>query len=265
MVTGSGIFLEEGSRKGTVDRREKTNTKRIGKGDSGCSGSAVYRKMVYEKEIVKTIQKLSGKYSLHTVFMDWVARMAISIQNSCTLLFKKTYQDRERKYLDIIGKYDPSEQQHFAEMFAMLISRMEEGEMDDVLGTIYMQSGCGNKNRGQFFTPFHLSLACAQLVIDGVEEAHPLHLHEPCVGSGGMIIAAAKALKEKGVNYQKCMKVVAQDLDCNCVHMSYVQLSLYGIDGIVVQGDTLVEPFTDIKTYPPGRVWITPKKAGMFP
>lgn len=210
------------------------------------------------------LQKFSGKYSLYTVFMDWVACMAISIQNACTLLFKKTYQDRERQYLDIIGKYDHDEQQCFSEMFAMLISRMQEGEMDDVLGAVYMQAECGNKYTGQFFTPFHLSLACAQLVIQGVDEEHPLRLHEPCVGSGGMVIAAAKALKEKGLNYQKCMHVTAQDLDCNCVHMAYVQMSLYEIDGIVAQGDTLTEPFPDIKTYPPARVWITPKKAKML-
>lgn len=220
--------------------------------------------MVQEKEIIKMLRGFSGKYSQYTVFMDWVACMAISIQNSCTLLFKKTYQARERQYLDIIGKYDHDEQQRFAKMAAMLISRMEEGEMDDVLGTIYMQSECGNKHMGQFFTPFSLSLACAQLVTEEVDEEHPLLLHEPCVGSGGMVIGTARALKEKGMNYQRCMKVVAQDLDCNCVHMAYVQMSLYGIDGIVAQGDTLCEPFTDINTYTPERVWITPKRAGMM-
>ena len=29
------------------------------------------------------------------------------------------------------------------------------------------------------------------------------------------MIAAARALKERGINYQNCMKVVAQDLDWN--------------------------------------------------
>ena len=148
----------------------------------------------------------------------------------------------------------------------MFSIQLEEGEMEDVLGAIYMEAGCGNKNTGQFFTPFHVSLACAQLTVreQDVNEAHPLYFNEPSAGSGGMVIAAARALKERGINYQNCMKVVAQDLDWNCVYMTYVQLSLYGVDGIVVQGNTLTEPLTSLKAYPKERVFITPKKAGLL-
>lgn len=33
----------------------------------------------------------------------------------------------------------------------------------DVLGEIYMESGCGNKSTGQFFTPFHVSQLCSDI------------------------------------------------------------------------------------------------------
>ena len=45
----------------------------------------------------------------------------------------------------------------------------------------------------------------------------------------------AKTMKRMGLNYQSKMKVVAQDLDWLSVYMTYIQLSLLGINAIVVQ------------------------------
>lgn len=78
-----------------------------------------------------------------------------------------------------------------------------------------------------------------------------------------MIIAAVRVLKERGVNPQRCMKVVAQDLDWKGVYMTYLQLSILGIKATVVQGDTLTEPYTG-KGYPPERVLRTPAEKGVL-
>ena len=77
-----------------------------------------------------------------------------------------------------------------------------------------------------------------------------------------MIIAAAKVLKDRGINYQKCMQVVAQDLDWKAVYMCYVQLSLLGINAVVVQGNTLIEP--DWMSRPPECIFRTPNRTGMM-
>lgn len=77
-----------------------------------------------------------------------------------------------------------------------------------------------------------------------------------------MIIAAAMALKEKGVDYQRKMHVIAQDLDWKGVYMCYLQLSLLGINAICVQGDTLAEPYE--KGYPPESVLYTPTRRGIL-
>ena len=63
-----------------------------------------------------------------------------------------------------------------------------------------------------------------------------------------MIIAVAKVLHEEKIDWQKRMKVVAQDLDWKGVYMCYVQLSLLGINAVCVQGDTLKEPYVHGKT-----------------
>ena len=75
-----------------------------------------------------------------------------------------------------------------------------------------------------------------------------------------MIIAAAAVLKERGIDYQKRMDVIAQDLDWRGVYMCYLQLSLLGISAVCVQGDSLCEPYK--KGYPPERILYTPAKKG---
>ena len=75
-----------------------------------------------------------------------------------------------------------------------------------------------------------------------------------------MILATAKALKNAGINYQRRLKVVAQDLDWLGVYMTYVQCNIIGIDAIVVQGDTLKEPYTS--NYPKSRTLRTMNNMG---
>ena len=215
-----------------------------------------------KREIIKIINSLSGKYSAYDVFSDWVEMVALVIQNSLYLILNGIWQQREQKYMNIVSKYSPEEMQQMVKMNALLVQAFEE-EMSDILGEIYMESGCGNKNTGQFFTPFHVSVLTAQLRIpDDISEENPFMVNEPSTGSGGMIIAAAKVLKERGLNYQRCMKVVAQDIDWKGVYMTYVQLSLLGIKATVVQGDTLSEPY--VKGYPPERVFYTPAEMGVL-
>lgn len=63
---------------------------------------------------------------------------------------------------------------------------------------------------------------------------------EPACGSGGMVLALAKHMKENlGINFQQHLHVIATDIDSRCVHMAYLQMSLLFIPAIVVHGDTL--------------------------
>ena len=97
----------------------------------------------------------------------------------------------------------------------------------------------GNKNTGQFFTPFHL----AELVAMMMQQSDPeqkVFMNEPACGGGGMILAKAKAIQAVGGNYQDALKVIAQDLDWTGVYMTYTQLSMAGINAVVIQGDTLM-------------------------
>ena len=214
-----------------------------------------------KEELVKVIGSLSGKYSPYQIFSDFCKIFALAISNACTLNYDELWKEREEAYIATISRYEEKEVMKLVDMKDLLIEAAGE-EMTDTLGQIYMQSGAGNSATGQFFTPFHLSLATAEV---GVAEGIPdgvIKMNEPSCGGGGMIIATARVLKERGINYQSRLRVVAQDLDWLAVYMTYIQLSLYGIDAIVCQGDTLKEPYKS--GYPRRRVLRTPRNAGLL-
>lgn len=216
-----------------------------------------------KSEIIQTIEKMSGRYSPYDIFRDWVKCSALAVQNACCLFHDEIWDAREKEYVEVISRYNPEEQQQLSVLFSMLVETMDT-YMSDVLGEIYMEGGMGSKSTGQFFTPFNVSEMTARVSLqDPIASfnGEMMQLNEPSSGGGGMIIAAAKVLKDAGINYQRYLDVVAQDLDWNGVYMTYLQCSLYGIRAIVVQGNTLTDPYDPAKTAP-YNIMRTPAKMG---
>jgi len=170
-------------------------------------------------EVVDVINTIHG-YHPSVVFRDWVELTAMAF----------THNDEQ--YLRIASKY-PNDINKFPVMTAML-AMMFEDRLDDHLGKIYMECANSNSRTGQFFTPFHLSELVAGLTLN-----EDVNLCEPSCGSGGMIIAAAKTLQDRGINYQQKMHVTAYDVDLTCVYMCYIQMQLLGIDATVAQRNAL--------------------------
>lgn len=219
--------------------------------------------MENQKEIIKIINGISGKYSPYEVFSDWVKCCALAVSNTSTIIQDKVWENRENEYIATMKKYELEDRRKFTEMFYLLVEEMENN-MSDVLGNIYMQSGMGSKITGQFFTPYHLSLLMARMTtMQNYNENEKFHVNEPTCGGGGSIIAVAQVLKENNVNYQNVMEVVAQDLDWKCVYMCYLQLSLLGVSAAVVQGDTLQQPYVEELTEA-SHILFTPKKKGVL-
>lgn len=218
-----------------------------------------------KKDIIETIYKISGGYAPYKVFTDWIKCASISIENGLHPFFHdETWEKREHEFISTMKQYPKEKRMEIVGMTEMLVESMET-EMTDFLGEIYMESGMGSKVTGQFFTPFHLSMLTAKTAMKDLlwdyDGKQKITLNEPSVGGGGLVIAAAKVLKEAGYNYQKCLDVVAQDMDWNGVYMCYLQLSLYGISATVVQGDTLANPYNPADC-DPSRVLKTPAKVG---
>lgn len=205
--------------------------------------------MQYEKskkEIQKIMRSMSGKYRLYSIFRDFIVLSACTISNAVD---KSQFESREKMYLDTISIYTREEANKFAEMLALTILAYES-KMGDFMGELYMSMEFGNRDAGQFFTPYHASQLMASMIQPEPNEKGFVELNEPAAGSGGMIVAYAQAMKLAGMNYQRQLRVVCNDIDYDVVKMCYIQLSLLGIDAIVMQGDTITQKFNEI--------WYTP-------
>lgn len=212
-----------------------------------------------KKEIVSIIIKMSGSYTPYKIFSDWVKLCALSMQNGLYQIHNDVWNCREKQYIEIMSKYGSEERKNMMHMFGMLVEAFED-EISDILGEIYMESGCSSKGTGQFFTPFHIScMTAAAGLTQYISEEYKLRMNEPSSGGGGLIIAAAKVLNDRGIDYQRCMDVTAKDLDWNGVYMTYVQLGILGISATVIHGDALGKCESD-----ENNIFYTPKKMGVI-
>lgn len=106
-----------------------------------------------------------------------------------------------------------------------------------------MDLNLGDQYKSQYFTPNHVADMMAKIALynhkDCIEEQNYISISEPSCGSGGMIIACYNVLKSSGFNPQQQMWVQARDIDFTAAMMCYIQMTLLGIPGEVIVGNTL--------------------------
>lgn len=100
---------------------------------------------------------------------------------------------------------------------------------------------------GQFFTPFEVSRMMAGMTMSDAPELMErrgfLTIAEPASGAGGMLLATAAVLRAQGIDVTNDIWFEAVDISALCFHMTYVQMALAGLSGIVWHGDTLANQF----------------------
>lgn len=206
-------------------------------------------------EIIKQIERESYRINKSKLISDTFACGAIALSNKFDL---PNYEKREQEYLQIIKSYEPREQKLIAELFgkigALLSSVVyDNGVFNDYLGELFMQCNQGNKNCGQFFTPYHISKCMAKMSVadDCAKQNKIMSILDPCCGSGGLILAGLDVLKnDYGFNYAHDCFVLCSDIDIRCVYMTYLQLSFAGVPAIITHQDTLRQELWS--------VWRTP-------
>ena len=216
-----------------------------------------------QRELEKLYNRLCHRYSRYEVWQDMVVMIACAISNAVD---KMHFDEREARYMRIVQKYDEQERAVFPQLFREIVNGMEERPDCDFLGELYMCLELGNKRSGQFFTPYHLCRAMAQLTLSrdmlAVEMARQgyVAVNDCACGAGATLVAAANYLREIGFDYQRDALFVGQDIDGTTALMCYIQLSLLGCAGYVVVGDTLVAPQTGPALLGEGssRCWYTP-------
>lgn len=203
------------------------------------------------QDMVAAINKLSYRHSTSKTFSDFVEVSAISFSNAVD---KKHFEEREKRYFDILKQYTKEEFNIFPQLLGMLVNHLTDAPKD-VLGDLFHELELHNERKGQFFTPFPLCQMMAKVTIGDnpqsiIDQKGFITVSEPSCGTGAMVIAAATELQYQGVNYQQNLYVSATDLDVTCVHAAYVQFSLLNIPATLIHGDTLT-----LKEY---SQWYTP-------
>ena len=210
-------------------------------------------------DILKQLDKGLYKVGRHEFLSDVFECGAIAVSNRFD---RRQAPAREEAYNRIINKYDPDMRQLLSQIFTMIFTLLTNQinpniGFNDYLGELYMKSETSNSKAGQFFTPYHLSKACAAVCIDHelveeyIRKDKIITMNEPACGAGGMILAAVDILyNQHHFNYPRNLVVECSDIDSRCVHMTYLQLGLAGIPAVIYQRDTLA-----MKTW---QRWETP-------
>ncbi|MDE7247811.1 MAG: N-6 DNA methylase [Lachnospiraceae bacterium] len=211
----------------------------------------------YKKEFCALMDRFAFRYSKWQIWNDFLSLSAISLANVMPVPEK---EEREKLYFSIIGSYQKEDQEVFPKMLELVVLALEENPEQDFLGSLYHHLGLHQEQKGQFFTPYHICHFMSELQFAGDEKEEQLKekgyisVNDPACGAGAMLIAFANVAKKHGINYQKQVLFVAQDIDRTAAMMCYIQLSLLGCPAIVIIGDSLAKPFL----HPDNEAWYTP-------
>ena len=207
-----------------------------------------------QMEFQKVFSSLCNTKSSWQAWSDFVEMTAIAISNRFEIR-PDVKQNRERRYLDIIGQYSKSEQAIFPELVAILVMALEREPEQDFLGEMFMALELGSHWKGQFFTPYSVCKAMAQITVNmddakgRIEKNGWFSVHDPACGAGATLIATRNHMVLAGIGSTQAF-FVGQDIDRTAAMMCYVQLSLLGCAGYVVIADTLMHPVTGPLLWP---------------
>jgi len=114
----------------------------------------------------------------------------------------------------------------------------------DMLGEAYMDlvrhfAEEEGKSGGQFFTPPEIVNLCVRLV-DDFEDGETFH--DPTVGSGGMLIEAARYYREEQGGDPSKMKFTGQEINPDIAAIAKMNLSIHGLSGEIKRDDSLLNP-----------------------
>lgn len=205
----------------------------------------------HKKEIIKMVENIShGRRATWEIWQDFLYMASCALSNPVD---RVQAPEREVEYLRLAKRYEKDELEGLTGILGHLILALEE-RTTDVLGECYMELELFSRWKGQFFTPWCVAVAMAEMNLGGVdkmlETQEFVTILEPAIGSGVMIIAALDVLKRQGVNYQERIHVTGIDIDPVVLHMAYIQLSLLNVPAVLCEGNALSMEYR--------ATWLTP-------
>lgn len=219
-----------------------------------------------EKEFLKRFNDINPSLSGWQIWEYVISAIACSLSNSIELDDKRRAR-REEEY-ERSMKQLGGNVKAVAKLMALIVDALEKNPEEDFLGKMYMNLNMGNHWTGQFFTPISVAEMMAEITFpsdaeEQIKRKSYISVCDPSCGAGVNLLAAAKALRHRNINYQDDCLFVGQDIDRVVAQMCYIQLALIGAAGYVCVGDTLMNPVTGITELIPIQkegqdIWYTP-------
>lgn len=219
-----------------------------------------------QKNIIRLIEGLSGRYNRWDIWQDFIIMSATAIANT---MGGPQVKAREELYRCHAERYSAKELEVFADMLFEVVAELERDPEQDFLGELFMALGLGNEWKGQFFTPYDVCRAMSaitsspEVLAKDIQQRGWVSVNDPACGAGALLIAFANECRRQNINYQTSVLFVAQDIDFLAGCMCYIQLSLLGCPGYVVIDDSLLRPATSYDAHgllpkDGPQVWYTP-------
>lgn len=206
-------------------------------------------------------QLLSPRSRPIDIWRDFIVMSACAMSNTVD---KSHYDEREKRYLETINKYEKSQQHIFPELYADVVMALDENPEQDFLGRMFMDLHLDYEELKQIFTPYHVCQLMADItmgdLVQQVEEQGYVSINDCCCGAGANLIAAINSarhmLEDAGLNFQNHILVIGQDIEELVALMCYIQISLLGVAGYIKVGNALTEPMTSDDSME--NYWFTP-------
>lgn len=149
----------------------------------------------------------------------------------------------EEQYMKVVGRYrDKDHVRAMPEFMALALGEFGNGGVD-FLGEVAGEMGALDGRLGQFFTPYPVSRLMAEMNFQGVEDIIEQNgfvtVQEPAAGAGGMLLALADTIEQKGFDLETQVWVEATELSRSTFHMCYIQCAARGLAGRIINGNSL--------------------------
>lgn len=195
------------------------------------------------KPILDKIKQLASEHcnSIRECFFDLVALMASSID----AMNINNREKSEKLYNSVIAKYSNEEREKFVDIFGDILLYFNKHSYCDLLGQLAQDLNVLDSSKSQFFTPVHISDFMSDLLFTKEDYEMKVGDHgyfsiaDPCVGSGRLVISAAKQLEGFDRDFRKHIIVTACDIDMSMVYISFIQFSILGIPARIYCGNSL--------------------------
>lgn len=193
-------------------------------------------------EFLRILRRIDHSKRDTEVFRDF-CEMAFCAIAKTTAPTRERAEALEADYMRAVKRYrNPDDVRKMPELLALAATALQAGGCD-FLGVIAGEIGALDSGLGQFFTPYEISRLNAELILSDapalIERQKFLTVQEPAAGAGGMVIAAADVLENKGIDPARHVWFDATELNGPTFQMCFVQTSLRGLAGIVRHGNSL--------------------------